>query len=89
MQGAKTVHEEKSLAYRERVEISSLNGAVGGGGDMPDRRRFGHVNVVCMYSIALSAGRTGMGAGVEREGLKMGQLTMGKSPARMGIRNHV
>jgi hypothetical protein len=38
-----------------------------------------------ILSVAVLAGRGRMGADVEREGFKMGQLTLGKRPARMGI----
>jgi hypothetical protein len=56
---------------------------------VPDRRSFVHVNVICMYNTAVLVGRGGMGVGVEQEGLKMGQLTLGKRPVRMGSCNHV
>ncbi len=58
---------------------------------MSDRRRFGHVNVVCMYSIACIGGKNwkrGRAVGVGRA-RNMGQLTIGKRPTRMGVRNHV
>ncbi len=58
---------------------------------MPDRRRFGHVNVVCVYSNAVLAGRRGMAEGAEGGGGGSGmrQLALSNGPARMGIFNHV
>jgi hypothetical protein len=52
---------------------------------VPDRRKFGHVNVVCVYSYIVLVGRRGMGEGAERGGSGMRQLTLSNESARMGI----
>jgi hypothetical protein len=55
-----------------------------------DRQRFRQFNVICMYSIACIGRKRGKGGhalGLGRD-LKMGQLTLDKGPARMGICNH-
>jgi hypothetical protein len=54
-----------------------------------DRRRFGHVNVVCVLCNIVLVGRLGMGEGAEQGGSEMRQLTMSKGPAGIGIRNCV
>jgi hypothetical protein len=56
---------------------------------VPDRRNFGHVNVVCVYSNMVLVGRRGMGEGAERGGLEMRQLTLSNESARMGIHTYV
>jgi hypothetical protein len=58
---------------------------------VPDRRRFKHVNVVCVHSHAVLAGRRGMGEGAVLKGAVWGAgsgmrlLTLSRGPARMGI----
>jgi hypothetical protein len=43
---------------------------------------------MCIHSNAVLAGRMGMGDGAEWErGFEMGQLTLSKGPAKMGIHN--
>ncbi len=54
-----------------------------------DRRRFGHVNVVCVLCNIVLVGRLGMGEGAEQGGSEMRQLTMSKGPAEIEIRNRV
>jgi hypothetical protein len=37
--------------------------------DVPDRRRFGHVNIACLYRNTVLAGRRGMGQRAMGEGV--------------------
>jgi hypothetical protein len=82
----------ESLLYTVLKESRALSSAfrTPGGGVVSDRRRFGHVNVVCIYSISVLAGKGGMGAGIEWEGLKMGQYSGQETRySRMRIHNHL
>jgi hypothetical protein len=60
---------------------------------VPDRIRYGHVNIVCVYVIVeCTGGKVGKNGGGQAMGQaetrsKMGQLTLGLRPARIGIRN--
>jgi hypothetical protein len=57
---------------------------------VPDRRRFGHVNVVCVYStVMLYWHEEGESGRVQGGDSGMRQLTLSKGPERMGIRNRV
>ncbi len=61
---------------------------------MPDRRRFGHVNVICVHSNTVLVRRREMeegqcGTGVQCEVYGMRQLVLSKGPDWMGIRSHV
>jgi hypothetical protein len=58
---------------------------------VPHRGKLGRVNVVCLHSSTVLAGRseTGEGAVWGGGGLEIGQLALSKGPARIGIRSHV
>jgi hypothetical protein len=54
------------------------------------QRKFGHINVVCLHSIACIGRKRGKrGWVLGGRNCKMGQLTLGKRPARIGICNHI
>ncbi len=61
---------------------------------MPDIRRFGHVNVVCVIVLACVGGKRGKwGGGGRQQGLgkgpKLGWLTMSMGPAMVEVCSHV
>ncbi len=50
---------------------------------MSDRRRFGHVNVICGCEFTCVVGKG------RKRGLKMGQLTWSMRPARAEVGNYI
>jgi hypothetical protein len=51
---------------------------------VPDRRRFGHVYVICSCYAACVDGKGEKGG--QSKGLKMGQLTLSIGPAKVEVR---
>ncbi len=57
---------------------------------MPDGKRLGYVNKVCVRSIHMWAGRGEKGGKEDcARGQKMGQLTLSMGPARAEVRSYV
>ncbi len=54
---------------------------------MPDRRRIGHVSVICVIVLACVGGNRG--AAGATKGPKMGQLTLSMGPARAKVCSYV
>jgi hypothetical protein len=58
---------------------------------VPDRIRFGHVNVICVIVLACVGGKRGNWEGQRGwiRGPKMGPLTLSMEQERLEVRSHI